>query len=106
MVDTGADISCISQSCLKKITVRRPELQKSHTYSILGVGHQRLRIMGIVNLTITINVNNFNFDFHVIESIPHSVIIGMDFLQANNVMINMAQNSIKFPDETEKNCSS
>jgi hypothetical protein len=42
----------------------------------------------------------------VIESIPHSVIIGMDFLQANNVMINMAQNSIKFPDETEKNCSS
>ena len=58
--------------------------------------------MGIVNLPIKINVKNFNFDFHVIESIPHSVIIGMDFLQANNVAINMAQNSIKFPDETEK----
>ena len=58
--------------------------------------------MGIVNLTIKINVKNFNFDLHVIESIPHSVIIGMDFLQANNVTINMAQNSIKFPDETEK----
>ena len=101
MVDTGADISCISQSFLKKITVKRPELQKSHVYSILGVGHQRLRIMGIVNLTIQINVKNFNFNFHVIKSIHHSVIIGMDFLQANNVTINMAQNSIKFPDQTE-----
>ena len=49
----------------------------------MGVGPQRLRSMGIVNLTIKINVNNFNFDFHVIESIPHSVIIGMDFLQIN-----------------------
>ena len=102
MVDTGVDISCISQSFFKKITIKRPELQKSHIYSILGVGPPRLRIMGIVNLTIKINVNNFNFDFHVIESIPHSVIIGMDFLQVSNVTINMAQNSIKFPDETEK----
>ena len=36
----------------------------------------------------------------MIKGIPHSVIIEMDFLQANNVTINVAQNSIKFPDET------
>ena len=61
MVDTGAGIS---QSFLKKITVTRPELQKSHIYSIVGVGQQRLRIMGIVNLTIKISDKNFNIDFH------------------------------------------
>lgn len=42
----------------------------------------------------------FTFDFHVIESIPHSVIIDMDFLKTNNVTINVAQNAMKFPDET------
>ena len=61
LVDTGAGIS---QSFVKKITVKRPELQKSHIYSIVGVGQQRLRIMGIVNLTIKINDKNFNIDFH------------------------------------------
>jgi hypothetical protein len=30
----------------------------------VGVGQQRLRIMGIVNLTIKINDKNFNIDFH------------------------------------------
>lgn len=31
------------------------------------------------------------------------MIICIDFLQANNVAINVAQYSIKYPDKTEKN---
>ena len=102
MVDTGADISCVSQSFLKKVTIENPTLKKSQLYSIVGVGRQRLRILGVVNLTVKINGKDFKYDFHVIESIPHSVIIGIDFLQANKVTINVAQNSIKFPDGTAK----
>ena len=102
MVDTGADISCISQSFLNKITIGKTTLKKSHIYSIVGVGQQRLRILGIVNLSVKINGTDFYYDFHVVDSIPHSVIIGIDFLQANNVTINVAQRSMNFPDSTAK----
>jgi hypothetical protein len=80
LVDTGADTSCISQSFLNKAFVTKPHLQKSHTYPILGVGQTRLRmILGQINLAIQINGKCFKFDFHVIDNLPHSLIIGIDF---------------------------
>jgi len=73
LVDTGADISCISQSFLNKVFVTKPHLQKTHIYSILVVGQTRLRILGHTNLTIQINGKCFEFDFHVIDNLPHSL---------------------------------
>ena len=104
MIDTGADISCISQSFLAKVTVGKPKLQLAHIYSILGVGSQRLRVLGKINLMVQINDKCFNFDFHVIDSLPHSLIIGIDFLQMNNVTINLSQKSMHLSDKHAKVC--
>ena len=62
---------------------------------MVGVGNQRLRLLGKINLNIKINGKCFEFEFHVIDTLPHSEIIGLDFLRANNVTINIAQNSME-----------
>ena len=97
-------ISCISQSFLNKVFVTKIHLQKSHIYSILGVGQTRIRILGQTNLAIQINGKCFKFDFHVIDNLPHSLIIGIYFLKANNVSLNLSQNTMNLSDNEVKMC--
>ncbi|CAC5362518.1 unnamed protein product [Mytilus coruscus] len=47
----------------------------------------------------------FDFDFHVIDTLPHSLIIGVDFLETNNVTINLSRKSMEISDKCAKICS-
>ena len=104
LIDTGAEISCISQSFLAKVMIGKPILAHSSIYSIIGIGQQRLRVLGKINLPLKINDKCFNFEFHVIDSLPHSLIIGIDFLKTNKVTIDMSQNTMNISDENAKVC--
>ncbi|CAG2242137.1 unnamed protein product [Mytilus edulis] len=104
LVDTGADISCISQSFLNKIFMSKPNLKKTHVYSVLGIGQQKLRVLGKVFLTTKIKDKCFEFDFHVIDTLPHSL-IGVDFLETHNVTIDLFRKSMEISDKCAKICS-
>ncbi|CAC5362564.1 unnamed protein product [Mytilus coruscus] len=83
----------------------KPNLKKTHVYSVLGTGQQKLRVLGKVFLTIQIKEKCFDFDFHVIDTLPHSLIIGVDFLETNNVTINLSRKSMEISDKCAKICS-
>ncbi|CAC5416210.1 unnamed protein product [Mytilus coruscus] len=80
-------------------------LKKTHVYSVLCIGQQKLRVLGKVLLTIQIKGKCYDFDFHVIDTLPHSLIIGVDFLETNNVTINLSRKSMEISDKCAKICS-
>ncbi|CAC5390632.1 unnamed protein product [Mytilus coruscus] len=72
---------------------------------VLCIGQQRLRVLGKVCLTIQIKEKCFDFDLHVIDTLPHSLIIGVDFLETNNVTINSSRKSMEISDKCARICS-
>ena len=81
LVDTGAQISCISEQFLK---IAAPKLYKNYEKSpysnVLGVGGEAHRILGTVRLILAIEGTHFQHKFHVFSKLQHPLILGDDFL--------------------------
>lgn len=79
LIDTGASISCVSQSFLSKTDLANSKLESPDFSFIKGVSGQKLRVLGKIVLPISFSGQEFEFPVHVIENLHHSFILGMDF---------------------------
>lgn len=61
---------------------------------IKGVSGQKLKVLGKIVLPISFSGHVFQFPVHVIQSLHHSLILGVDFMQTNKVVINFATNTL------------
>lgn len=94
-IDTGASISCISQSFLSKTEFCQSKLLLSPDFMFIkGVSGQKLKVLGKIVLPISFSGHVFQFPVHVIQSLHHSLILGVDFMQTNKVVINFATNTL------------
>ena len=88
LVDTGAGISCISQSFFNSIPIKfRSNLaDPTHKYAA-GVGGELLKVKGMSLVEFKIQGQTFKQNFHVFPHIHHHLILGDDFLTANQAII-------------------
>jgi hypothetical protein len=69
-------------------------LSKSKIPFVKGVGGSLIRVLGKVKLTLKIGTFTFDHMFHVLERMNHHVILGLDFLKANDAWIKFDTNSL------------
>lgn len=96
LVDTGASISCISMSQLSKLP-SLPKLQKSNISHVRGVGGEILDVVGCIELNVNIQNCIVLQKFHVFQRLHFSIILGMDFLDNNDVILDFSQKIITLP---------
>lgn len=88
----------------EKTVLEEPSMCSTLIFSILGVGNQRLRDLGKINLSVNINGKCFDFNVHVIDTLPHSLIVQIYIVKANNVTLNLSHNSMKSSENNAKIC--
>ena len=77
-VDTGARISCISQSALSKIFLHM-HLCNSDIPFVRGVAGNLTRVLGQITLPVIFGNHKFDHRFYVLKHINHEVILGIAF---------------------------
>lgn len=95
LVDTGASITVVSALFFNKTSCANAVLMKPDFYFVNGVGG-RLNVLGNLDLPLSFQGATFNFPVHVVEKLPHSLIIGLDFMKKHKVTINLANNTMTF----------
>lgn len=92
LIDTGADISCMSEDFLNKIGLTRKVLNTTKPHFITGVTQSKLKVLGTVKIPISFKGAVLNYTVHVVENFSHSLILGYDLMKDNNASINISTN--------------
>ena len=94
LVDSGAQVSCLSHTFLKNINFK-PVTLPPRFEAVVGVGGETHKVLNRVVLKLNIEGHKFTQDVHVLEG-HHSVILGLDFLNNNNVQLNFDEGVLTF----------
>lgn len=88
MIDTGAQISCMSYVIFKKSGLAEQfELQSPDIEYILGVSGTPVKVMGTAVLPLTICKLEIQQKFYIFEKFRQSIILGVDFLTCQRARV-------------------
>ena len=99
LIDTGAAISCISRTFLQITNLSDSQLQPSDIPEIAGVGGERHKVLGVLDVPMKISKAQLRFKFYVMQDLQHPVILGIDFLEAHKVEIDLNRKVVFFDDK-------
>ena len=94
LIDTGASISCISLKLLEKSGLKQSNIRQSECTQVRGVGGETHKVLGVIDVKFRLGHLSFEFPFHVLTHLHHSFILGLDFLEENNVSIHPGSRTI------------
>jgi hypothetical protein len=92
LVDTGAQISCISETYFKKLKLSNEIMLPSKITAIIGVGGAHHDIKGMVTLPLKFGQCTISHAFHILPAMSMQLIIGIDFLQQHKAAIDYSTN--------------
>lgn len=98
LIDTGASISCVSKSFLKKTGLNLNNLALSNLTQVTGVSGEKVAVLGQIDVPIVIAGVCFSYPFHVLDSSYHSLIIGIDFLYDNQCSVDLGHGTLYVKD--------
>lgn len=101
LVDTGADISVIKVSSLKKGTVYMPDKR----VQVQGISEEVLSTMGVAELKLLAHDKESVHDFHIVGNeikMQYDGILGIDFWRSRRAKINYHKREIVMPNLTVK----
>ncbi|MEW8547939.1 MAG: reverse transcriptase domain-containing protein [Candidatus Thiodiazotropha sp.] len=102
LIDTGASISCVSKLFLTKTSYHNSELNPCELKEIVGVGGEKHSILGQKEIDILVSGVKISFPFYVLNSLHHSMILGMDFLEHHKVKIDIEAGTVYIKDKLLK----
>ena len=91
LVDTGADLSLISSGCLAQLKMDENLLQ-APTVNLSTVNGQSLHVVGRVTLSVKLGGTVCRNEFHIVDGINSSVILGYDFITSHDVQLSFSEN--------------
>ena len=100
LMDTGANVSIISESFARKLGLK-PTVSSGQGISIQGIGKERMAITKRVEVKITLGWQ-LSYAFMVWVGDHHggaNLILGTDFMMPAGVRLDLYQRRIKLPDE-------
>ena len=97
IVDTGACLSVIDEQFLKRIYGQSfPKMTDGYLSSVLTVNRERVPVLGKITIPIELDGSDYLCDFHVMQHLAYDAILGRDFLQQNQALIDLYNNKISF----------
>ena len=104
LVDTGATISCASLAYLEKTGINCAHLKPADIEYITGVGNETHSVLGKLEIPLNISGIKISFDFFILQSLTHPVILGMDFLKFHRVQIDLDKRTVYIHDKLVSAC--
>jgi transposase InsO family protein len=105
LVDTGACISCISLHFLKLTYPHLwNKLQPSQYQHVFGVGGEKHKVLGSLEIKLHIQSKPFTAKVHVFDRLHHHFILGRDFLKQHRANIDLGNNCVTFDDQLQVPC--
>jgi hypothetical protein len=98
LLDSGADISCISSECWKRLQFDKTLQPSTVTYGVTA-NDTALKFDGHVRLPISIGDAEVEHSFHICCGLTHDCLLGRDFMQQHNGILDFDSNEFSF-DET------
>lgn len=96
LVDTGADMSVISESFFKLLNKKSVKHSSSCDLPLLiGVSGRPLGVKKKVVLTVSMGQETFNSSFVVVENLRKNMIIGCDLLREQKVFLDFEQSTLR-----------
>ena len=102
LVDTGADISAIRKHLLNQVAPNA-EVRPSKLSRVVGVCGERHNVLGQVELEFECQGLHFKQQFQVFEQLHFSILVGLDFMNANNVIVRFGE--VEIPVQSSQNPS-
>ena len=88
LIDTGAQISCMSEHIYRK-SFKNYEIRASSLSNIVGVCGEVHRILGLITVPFRLDGIVLEHTFHLFEKLHQPVILGMDFLRQHKAKIDL-----------------
>ena len=97
MIDTGAAVTLLDKTLWDKVNTTGQVLSTWTGPPLVGVECTRLETWGTTTAEITFAGETFQFPVLVASSLTADAILGMDFLDANQCTLEMANKVLSFP---------
>lgn len=94
LVDTGATISCVSESFLTKGGIKA--IPKYDPTMVVGFNGSKTAVLGSTEIEIEIGQVPVKQKFYVVEHLHNPCILGMDFLKTHNGKIDIENSTVTF----------
>ena len=91
LLDTGAAVTLLRHDVWTSITAKLPDLKAWSGATLVSAGGNPLTIHGCMCMALELGGKTFQTDFVVVSPLTSEAIIGIDFLQAQQAMIDMGQ---------------
>ena len=85
LVDTGAEVSLISESMYSRL--RKPPKLKVVNQELQGAGGHSLSVKGVITLTFRLGKREYEQNCYVVRDASRNMILGCDFLKKNQARI-------------------
>ena len=105
LVDTGAEISAMSKHLLNQVAPNAT-IRPSNLSNIVGVCGEVHKVLGQVELPFECEGLQFQQVFQIFEHLHVSLLVGIDFMTANNVTVKFGELEIKVPSNQKTSVSS
>ena len=98
LLDTGAQISLVSFNFFQNSEFSKNQLLVPDYDVVRGVSGKHLPIVGKIQLPIDIENKVFWTSVHIVKGLNQSLILGLDFMEKQNVCLNLGSKTIKITD--------
>ena len=98
LLDTGAQISLVSFNFFQNSEFSKNQLLVPDYDVVRGVSGKHLPIVGKIQLPIDIENKVFWTSVHIVKGLNQSLILGLDFMEKQNVCLNLESKTIKITD--------
>jgi hypothetical protein len=92
LIDTGAITSCISDQFARFLRLKPVPCKDK--IKLISANSSPICSLGTVDVELSIQGLVIPFTIHVLKSLSHKLILGQDFLQSSNAVINCGDRSI------------
>ena len=94
MIDTGAAVSLMHEDIWEKVAGNKPTLTAWTGCQLVGAEGSPIEIKGIATITFLIAGQRVHSDFLVTNRLNSEAILGLDFLEQNQCIINAKQHTV------------
>ena len=96
-MDTGACVSAIDIQLFTKIYGHfPPNMSKSSLSSVQTVRGEEVPVLGKITIPLQLQGRECTCEFHVMQNLAYGAILGRDFLQKNEALIDLVNSTLSF----------
>ena len=99
LVDTGASFSCVALSFIKSLRLENSIVKATDRRKLFSADGKQMKIVGSILLSLNIHGLIIPFNFYVLETLCHDILVGLDFLNRTKAKLDLADRTLTLYDD-------